>query len=342
MDDMGLLGRGREGRAREHRVDQGAIEPARGFATTRLRATHDRLLVSEQITRREPPGGMVHVVAPEELRRGALDRLGRCPLPVRGRPRHHRLTLGERVLSLGQPARSGQLDAHPPRIGDLGRPRRPAHEGVQLARAESVLGRPRAHDLLPRRGVDPVALVLARVVRDRLTPAIAHLDARRHQLALTLLDLTTTRRELPQHLRGELLDLRHPVAHRAPSHPRQALTHGGAQVGLVEEARRLGVLVDRRGIKRRPPAVSPARHVRRHHMGMQLWVLRAAHPMAIRRRHEPRPHLTPHPATAAAHATRLALQIPHRRVNRRLVRRDQRSGQPRLADGEQHAHRLRG
>ena len=283
----------------------------------------------------------MHVVARQELRRGALDRLRRCPLPVRGRPRHHRLALGERVLPLGQPARSGQLSAHPPRIGDLGRPGRSEHERGELARAESVLGRPRAHDVAPRRGVDPVALAPARVVRDRLTPAIPDLDARRHELALALLDLATARGELPQHRRRQLLDLGHPVAHRPPAHPRQTLTHRRAQVRLVEEARRLGVLVDRGGIKRRPPAVGAARHVRRHHMRMQLRILGAAHAMAIRRRHEPLPHLTPHTAAAAAHPTRLALQIPQRRVDRRLVRLDQRPRQRRLADREQHAHRLR-
>ena len=283
----------------------------------------------------------MHVVARQELRRGALDRVRRCPLPVRGRPRHHRLALGERVLLLGQPARSGQLAAHAPRVGDLGRPRRSEHQGGELARAESVLGRPGTHDVTPRRGVDPVALATARVVRDRLTPAIADLDARRHQLALALLDLTTTRGELPQHLRRELLDLRHPVAHRPPAHPRQPLTHRGAQMRLVEVAGGLGVLVDRRGIKRRPPTVGAARHVRRHHMGVQLRVLGATHPMAIRRRHEPLPRLVPDTAAAAAHPTRLALQIPQRRVDRRLVRLDQRPGQRRLADREQHAHRLR-
>jgi hypothetical protein len=46
-------------------------------------------------------------------------------------------------------------------------------------------------------------------------------------------------------------------------------------------------------------------------------------------------------AAAAAHATRLALQIPQRRIDGGLVRLDQRFRQPLLADGEQHAHRLR-
>ena len=258
----------------------------------------------------------MHVVARQELRRGALDRPRRCPLPVGGRPRHDRLALGERVLPLGQPGGSGQLGAHSPRIGDLGRPRRSEHQRVELARAEAVLGRPGAHDVTPRRRVDPVALAAARVVRDRLTPAIPDLDAGRHQLALALLDLATTRGELPQHRRGELLDLRHPVAHRAPAHPRQPLTHRGAQMRLVEEAGRLGVLIDRRGIKRRPAAVAAARHVRRHHMRMQLRILRATHPMAIGRRHEPLPHLAPDTAAAATHPTRLTLQIPQRRVDR--------------------------
>jgi hypothetical protein len=43
----------------------------------------------------------------------------------------------------------------------------------------------------------------------------------------------------------------------------------------------------------------------------------------------------------AAHPTRLALQVAQRGVDRLLVRVDQRPGQRRLPDGEQHAHRLR-
>jgi hypothetical protein len=173
-----------------------------------------------------------------------------------------------------------------------------------------------------------------------LTPPVADLDARCHELALALLDLPTTRRELPQHLRRQLLDLCHPVAHRSPAHPRQPLTHRGTQMGLVQEAGGLGVLVDRRGIKRRPPPISAAGHVRRHHVGMQLGVLGAAHAMPVRRRHEPLRYLLPDTAVAASDATRLALQIPQRRVYGRLVRVDQRPSQPRLADREQHADRL--
>ena len=301
--------------------------------------------MGEQIARREPPlsetGGTVHVVASQELRRGALDRRCRCPLPVRGRPRHHRLALGERVLPLGQPARSSQLDAHPPRIGDLGRPGRSEHEA---RRARARRGRARPPGRARRRAT---ARCRPHSACDRASRARSprarhpHLDARRHELALALLDLAATRGELPQHLRRELLDLRHPVAHRAPPHPRQTFTHSRTQMRLVEEAGRLGVLVDRRGIKRRPPPISAARHVRGHDVGVQLRVLGATHPMAIRRRHEPRPRLVADTAAAAAHPTRLALQIAQRRVDRRLVRLHQRPGQRRLADREQHAHRLR-
>ena len=222
------------------------------------------------------------------------------------------------------PAAPASSRAHPPRIRSLARRGRPARERRELALAEAVLGRPCAHHVPPRRGLDAVPLSRARVVRDRLAPAIADLDARRRQLALALLDLPTARGELAQHRRSDLLDLGHPVAHRPPAHPRQPLPHRGAQVRLVEEAGRLGVLVDRRRIKRRPATVRAARHVRRHHMGMQLRILGAAHPMAIRRRHEPLPHLAPHAAAATTHPTRLTLQIPQRRVDRRLVRLDQR------------------
>jgi hypothetical protein len=74
---------------------------------------------------------------------------------------------------------------------------------------------------------------------------------------------------------------------------------------------------------------------------MQLGILGAAHAMAIRRRHKPLPHLTPHTSPAATHPTRLTLQISHRRVDRRLMSVDQRPRQDRLADREQEAHRLR-
>ena len=282
----------------------------------------------------------MHVVASQEGRRSALDRAGRRPLTVCGGPRHHRVALGERVLSRGQPARSGQLPADQPRIGILGRPRRPEDESGELARTGPVLGRPRAHDVTPRGGVGAVALASARVVRDRLTPAIPDLHARRDQFALALLDLTTTRGEFPRQLRGELLDLRHPIAHRPPLHPRQTLTHRRAQMRLIEEPGRLGVPVDRGGIKRRPPAVSAAGHVRRHHMGVQLRILRATHPVAIGGRHEPLPRLVAHAAAAATHPTRLALQIAQRRIDRRLVRLYQRPGQRRLPDREQHTHGL--
>jgi hypothetical protein len=161
-----------------------------------------------------------------------------------------------------------------------------------------------------------VANVFCCGVRDRLTPAVADIDPGGHELALAIHDLTMTRGELAQNRRRELLDLGHPVAHRPPADPRQTLTHRRAKVRLVEEARRLGVLVDRRGIKRRPAAVAAARHVRRHHMRMQLGVLGAAHAVAIRRRHEPLPHLTPNTTAPATHPTRLALQIAQRRVDR--------------------------
>ena len=153
-------------------------------------------------------------------------------------------------------------------------------------------------------------------MRDRLTSSVADLDARCHELALALLDLATARGELAQHLRGELFDLGHPVAHRAPAHPRQPLTDSGAQVGLVEESGCFGVLVDRGAIKRRPPPVSTAGHVRRHHMRVQLGILRAAHAMAIGGRHEPFPDLVAHTSATATYTTRLTLQIPQRRVNR--------------------------
>ena len=104
-DHPGLLGRRRVRRVRQDRLDERRVEAARALAATRLGAVHDRLLMGEQIARREPPlsqtAGAVHVVASQELRCGALDRVCRCPLPVRGRPRHHHLAPGERVLSLG-------------------------------------------------------------------------------------------------------------------------------------------------------------------------------------------------------------------------------------------------
>jgi hypothetical protein len=303
------------------------------------------LLVGEQIARGEPPltgvRGTVHIGAREELRRGALDCVGRCALAVSGRPRHHRLTCRERVLPFGQPGRARQLAAHLPQIRDLRRACRPVGERLELAQTEAVLGRPGAHDLPPRRGLDAVALALPRVVHNRLTPRAPHLDTSRDELALALLDLPATRGELPQHLRSDLLDLGHPVTNGPPAHPRQALTDRGTQVRLIQKPRRPGVPVDRRAIKRRPPTVLAPRHVRGHHVGMQLRVLRAAHPMAISGRHEPLPRLAPHTTTATTHPTRLALHVPHSGINGRLVRLNQRPRQHPITDREQHAHRLR-
>jgi hypothetical protein len=300
--------------------------------------------MGEQIARGEPPlagiWGAVHVAARKELRSGALDRLRRCSLTVGGRPRHHRLASCEGVLLLRQPARAGQLAAHQPQIRDLGRTRWLTCKGLELAGAEAVLGRPGAHDLLPRRSLNSVALALARVVRDRLTPRAPHLDASRDELALALLDLPAARGELPQHLGRDLLDLGHPVAHRPPTHPRKAFTDRGAQVCLIEKTGRLGVLVDRRAIKRRPTAVGAPRHVRGHDVRVQLRILRPAHAMAIAGRHEPLPGLAPHPAAAATHPTRLALQIGQGGVDGRLVRLDERTGQRPIADGEQDTDRL--
>jgi hypothetical protein len=85
---------------------------------------------------------------------------------------------------------------------------------------------------------------------------------------------------------------------------------------LIQEPRGLGVPVDRRGIKRRPPPVSAAGHVRRHHMGMQLRILGAAHPVAVRGRHEPPARLVADTTATATHPTRLALQKAQRHVDR--------------------------
>jgi hypothetical protein len=165
----------------------------------------------------------VHVRTGDELGGGALDCVGRGALAVRGRPRHHRLASSEGVLSLGQPGRPGQLTAHQLSVRTLRSSRRPAHERLELAGTEAVLGRARTHDLLPRRRVDPIPLALTGVVRDRLAARPPHLDTGGDQLALALLDLTPARRELPQHVGRDLLDLRHALAHRPPLHPHQTL-----------------------------------------------------------------------------------------------------------------------
>ena len=208
-----------------------------------------------------------------------------------------------------------------------------------MAGAEAVLGRPGAHDLPPRGGVDPAALALAGVVSDRLTPRAAHLDAG-DEFALALLDLPAARGELPQLSGAICSNLGHPVAHGPPVHPRKALADRGAKVRLIEKAGRLGVLVDRRAIERGPTAVVASRHVRGDHVRVQLGVLRAAHAVAIGGRHEPLPRLAPHTAAAAAHSTRLALQVAQGGTHRRLVRVDQRAGHDPIADHKQDTDRL--
>jgi hypothetical protein len=58
-DHPGLFRARREGRGREHRVDEGSIDDAGAFAASSLSAGHDRLLMGQEIARRKPPAAGV-------------------------------------------------------------------------------------------------------------------------------------------------------------------------------------------------------------------------------------------------------------------------------------------
>ena len=215
----------------------------------------------------------------------------------------------------------------------LGRP----VSAVELVAAEPVLGRLGPHPLAPRRQRHRLSLGLARGQRRLLR----RLPARPLLGLEPLDDLRPPTREVRQHPARHALELGHPVAHLAPLRPRQPLAHRRAQVRLIQRARRLGVLKDRIAMQRRPPPVRATGQVGRHHVRMQLRLTGPAHPMPVRRRHEPvRRQLDP-AGTAATHPARLPLQVPERRAHRLLVRLHQRPRGLSVADREQHAHALR-
>ena len=133
----------------------------------------------------------------------------------------------EGVLPFGQPSRAGQLATHHSQIGDLGCTRPPLCEALRVTGTEAVLGRPRAHDLLPRPGIDPVALALARVVSDRLTPRAPHFDPGADELALAVLDLPAARENSPSSS-GPMCSSRPSRCSPPPMLPRQPIADRGA------------------------------------------------------------------------------------------------------------------
>ena len=139
-----------------------------------------------------------------------------------------------------------------------------------------------------------------------------------------------TRRSPPAGARSAPAPRRHASSSAIPLRTSPHCAHGNRsrtarpQVRLIQRARRLGVLEDRIAMQRRPPPVRAAGQIGRHHVRMQLRLTGAAHPMPIRRRHEPvRRQLDP-AGMAATHPARLPLQVPERRAHRLLVRLHQR------------------
>jgi len=93
-------------------------------------------------------------------------------------------------------------------------------------------------------------------------------------------------------------------------------------------------------VQRRPAAVPTAGEVRRHDVRVELRLSGPTHPVAVGGGREPaRPELDP-AAAAAAHATRLALEVAERRAHGLLVRPDQCPGGVAVADREQHTDAL--
>ena len=288
------------------------------------------------------PDRTMHVVAPEELRRGALDRRPPVP-PARARPPTPSPPRAWRTCSACSvsPPAPASSHADAPRVGDLGRPRRSEHQRGELARTESVLGRPGTHDVTPRRGLDPVTLAPARVVRDRLTPGIPNLDAGRHQLALALLDLPTTRGELPQHAPGRAA--RSPPSRYAPdpNAPTED-AHAPPRAGAPGRGTRPPWRAGRSGWHQAP---STARQCRAP-CSPPPHAYAAADPPRGSSCGDTPPPRTPPPPRGAPRRGRDAPDTPHAPDTPPprpppLVRLDQRPGQRRLADGKQHADRLR-
>jgi hypothetical protein len=118
-----------------------------------------------------------------------------------------------------------------------------------LCGALDRLGRPGAYDLLPRRGGDPVTLA------PRVSCAIASRPARRTSTpALTSSrwrsSICRRRVENSRSTFGATCSISAIPLQTGPQRtPRQPLSHRRAQVGLVEETRRLGVLIDRCRVK---------------------------------------------------------------------------------------------
>ena len=89
-----------------------------------------------------------------------------------------------------------------------------------------------------------------------------------------------------------------PLAHLTPLQP-EPLADAGTQVGLVEVAGGLRGPIQRRAMQRREAPVRTAREVRRDHVGMQLRIQCAAHPMPVGRGDQPLPGGDPLAAVAA-------------------------------------------
>ena len=107
----------------------------------------------------------------------------------------------------------------------------------------------------------------------------------------------------------------------------ETLTHQCAQVCLVEKASGLRRAIQGRAVQSREASIAPTRQVRGDDVGMQLWVKRTAHPVAVGRRDQPLGALDVLACLTAAHHHGLRLQILKGGPDRLLVARHELTGE---------------
>src|SRR5581483_7562606 len=192
-----------------------------------------------------------------------------------------------------------------------------ALERLELLASEAVLGGPRPCRLAPRRGLDPRLFGTARVQGG----ALGGLRGARVRAVLREpgVDLPPALAELAQDLGRHALDLGDAIVRLGPADPRQALADRVAEVGLVEVAGGLGVDVEGAAVEARVAPVGPLGEVGGDDVGVELWVLGAAHPVAVGRGDEALASEAHTTTPAAPNAARLALQVGQRLSDRLVV-----------------------
>jgi len=114
-----------------------------------------------------------------------------------------------------------------------------------------------------------------------------------------------------------------------------------AEARLIDEARRLAVLVDERSVKRRPAPVGPLHDVADEHMGVELRVARPRGAVAKARRHEAARSDPLAPVVAAPSEGGVGLQVGERLGDGVVVRPSDGVAQVIGTEAVEDAHRLR-